>query len=120
MTHSDRQRDFTAANARAKRLRRDPTTAEKHFWRALRKLDGFHFRRQVALGPYVFDFGDHGRKLLIELDGGIHARPEVQARDRTKADVAAAQGYRVVRIPNEHAFGDGEFAIAAILMAVEE
>jgi very-short-patch-repair endonuclease len=84
MTHSDRQRDFTAANARAKRLRREPTAAEARLWNLLRKLDGFHFRRQLALGSYVFDFGDHGHKLLIELDGGIHDLPEVQTRERKK------------------------------------
>jgi very-short-patch-repair endonuclease len=113
----DRQKDFPAANARARRLRAAPTSAEAKFRKRLKMLEGFHFRRQVALGPYVFDFGDHGKRLLIELDGGIHNLPEVDARDRIKGDWARSQGYRVVRIPNDYASGDGAHAITAVLAA---
>jgi very-short-patch-repair endonuclease len=115
---SNRQRHHPSANARAKRLRREPTVAEARLWKLLRKLDGFHFRRQLALGSYVFDFGDHGHKLLIELDGGIHDLPEVQKRDRAKEAIAQTQGDHIVRRPNEHAFGDGQFAMAAVLAAI--
>jgi very-short-patch-repair endonuclease len=111
------QRDFSTANARARRLRAAPTPAEQRFWKLLRKLDGFHFRRQAPVGGFVFDFADHGAKLLIELDGGIHALPDVAARDAAKEIWARAQGYRLVRIPNEHVFGTGESAIAAVLSA---
>jgi very-short-patch-repair endonuclease len=115
---ADRQREFPDANTRAKRLRREPTPAEKQFWQVLRKLPGFHFRRQLALGGYVFDFGDHGQRLLVELDGGIHSLPEVKARDALKDAAAVARGYRVVRIPNGYVADGGEYAIAVIMQAV--
>lgn len=117
MQVADRQRDFASANRRGQRMRREPTPAEKMLWRLLRRLDGFHFRRQLPLGQFVFDFGDHGARLLVEVDGGIHALPEVQARDAVKARFAAAQGYTLLRIPNDHVFGDGDYAVAAVLAA---
>lgn len=86
-------------------------------WKLIQKLDGFHFRKQSALGPYTYDFVDHGHRLLIEVDGGIHARPDVAARDRRKEEWAMSQGYRVVRIPNAWVWGTGEPAVMAVLDA---
>jgi very-short-patch-repair endonuclease len=83
----------------------------------LRKLEGFHFSRQTPLGPFVFDFADRSRRLLIELDGGIHALPEVMERDRIKDAWAREQGFVVLRIPNDHVLGTGEPAIATIMAA---
>ena len=114
---ADRQRDFTAANARAKKLRRIQTPAEKRLWQLLRSLEGFHFRRQAAVGPYVFDFADLGRRMLIEVDGGIHDLPEVQQRDDVKELWAKQQGFIVVRIPNRYVFGTGEPAVALVMTA---
>ena len=113
----ERQREFTGANNRAKRLRRARTPAERRFWILLRKIDGFHFRQQTAVGPHVFDFADLGRNLLIELDGGIHQLAEVQERDRIKQAWAEAKGFIVLRIPNEYVFGTGEPAVAMVMEA---
>lgn len=85
--------------------------------RLLRKLEGFHFRRQSALGPYTYDFIDHGHRLLVEVDGGIHAKEDVAVRDRRKEEWAASQGYRVVHIPNAWVWGSGESAVLAVLEA---
>jgi very-short-patch-repair endonuclease len=98
-------------------LRRSQTPAERRLSKLLRKLDGFHFRQQTAVGPHVFDFADLGRNLLIELDGGIHRLAAVQERDAIKQAWAEARGYVVVRIPNEYVFGSGEPAIAMVLEA---
>jgi very-short-patch-repair endonuclease len=98
VTH--RQRDFPAAQQRAKRMRRQPTPAENRLWKLLRKIDG-HFRRQPPIGPYVFDVVEMTRKLVIEVDGGIHD-----------------QGFRVLRIPNVHVFGTGEPAVIAAVLAL--
>lgn len=86
-------------------------------WQLLRELEGFHFRRQAAVGPYVFDFADLGRGMLIEVDGGIHDLPEVQKRDDVKELWARQQGFTVVRIPNRFVFGTGEPAVAMVMTA---
>jgi very-short-patch-repair endonuclease len=46
------------ASENARRLRRGMTDAERKLWSLLRRkqLQGFRFRRQVPLGPYVADF----------------------------------------------------------------
>jgi very-short-patch-repair endonuclease len=113
----DRQRHFPNANARAKRLRRELTPAEVRLWNLLRELEGFHFCKQAPIGPFVFDFADKGRKLLIELDGGIHDLPDVMERDRIKDAWARGQSFVVLRIPNSYVFGTGEPAIAMVMDA---
>src|SRR5690606_13236165 len=115
----NRQRDFPKANARAKRLRRDLTPAEERFRKLLRrKIEGCHFRCQAPIGPYVFDFAEMRHRLLVELDGGIHDLPQVDARDRVKDAWAIAQGFRVLRIPNVYVFGTGEPALAMVMQAL--
>ena len=115
-----RQRDFTTANARAKRLRREMTPAEKRLWALLRKIDGRHFRKQAAIGPYVFDFAEMGARLIVEVDGGIHHMPAVEARDQIKESWAVGQGFRVLRIPNAYVFGTGEPAMRLVMQALRE
>jgi len=49
-------KDATAeTHKRAKKHRRDQTAAENVLWQELRRkqVDGFHFRRQVPIGPYI-------------------------------------------------------------------
>jgi very-short-patch-repair endonuclease len=92
-----------APQARAKRLRAQPTRYEKRLWDILRakRPGGTHWRRQVVIAGYSFDFGCHGLKLLVEVDGGVHNLPDVQRRDDEKAKAARAHGYQLIRIPNE-------------------
>lgn len=61
---------------RARQLRRNETAAERRLWQALRdrKLGGMKFRRQVPIGRYIVDFVSFERRLVVELDGGQHAR----------------------------------------------
>lgn len=61
--------------AKAKRLRRDMTDAERKLWTALRgsKLNSAKFRRQQPIGPFVADFVCQEHRLIIEADGGQHA-----------------------------------------------
>src|SRR4051812_36329020 len=69
MTDADRLRSF------ARDMRRDATLAERRLWGLLRnrKMEGFKFRRQVPLGPYIVDFACLEAKLVVEADGGQHA-----------------------------------------------
>ncbi|WP_143154498.1 DUF559 domain-containing protein [Devosia limi] len=53
---------------RARQLRKIMSTPEAKLWNALRELRplGYHFRRQVPLGPYYADFVCHRSCLVIE------------------------------------------------------
>ena len=100
-----RQKDRVRTKLRARRLRKQTTPAEKELWRLLRSIEGVTFRRQVAIGDYVFDFGCYGARLLIELDGAIHDLPDVQARDKVKTIHAALNDFRLLRCTNADVSG---------------
>ena len=86
--------------ARARRLRREQTLAEKALWAALRELKD-NWRRQVPIGPYVADFAHHRCRLIIEIDGYYHTLPETIERDAVRTASLTAAGYRVVRFPEK-------------------
>mgnify|MGYP001252608911 CR=1 FL=1 len=67
------QKVSAAKEARAKELRREMTPAEGKLWMGLRanRLEGFHFRRQQVIEPYIVDFYCHQAALVIEVDGGV-------------------------------------------------
>ncbi len=80
------------------------TPSEKQLWKLLRSIEGVTFRRQPEIGPYVFDFGQYAARLLIEIDGSIHERADVQANDKAKEIYAITQGFRVLRFANNDAW----------------
>ncbi len=87
---------------RARRMRRDMSDAERRLWHTLRELNGqgFHFRQQAPIGPYIADFCDHTAKLVVEVDGAQHGEPKGLMADRRRTRWLEAQGYRVLRFWN--------------------
>ena len=85
--------------AKAKRLRRDMTDAERNLWSVLRnaQLGGAKFRRQQPIGSYVADFVCLEQRLIVEADGGQHAESSV---DRSRTSFLESKGYRVLRFWN--------------------
>jgi very-short-patch-repair endonuclease len=81
-------------------LRHNQTEAETRLWRVLRmhQLNGVHFRRQHAIGPYIVDFCSPSHKLIIELDGGQHL--DQQEYDAERTAYLEAKGYHVLRFWN--------------------
>ena len=57
-------------------LRSSMTEAEKVLWNELksRKFQGLKFRRQHPIHWYIADFYCHEKRLVIEIDGGIHMK----------------------------------------------
>ena len=84
----------------ARSLRIDQTDVEKRLWRELRnrQLDGFKFRRQHGIGPYIVDFICIEAGLVVELDGGQHA--DQVSYDARRSVLIEAAGYRIVRFWN--------------------
>ncbi|MEQ6333079.1 endonuclease domain-containing protein [Sphingobium sp. MK2] len=83
----------------ARKLRGDPTDAEKALWTRLRagQVDGFKFVRQFPVGAHVADFACRSARLVIELDGGQHATSD---SDAARTALIDAHGYRVIRFWN--------------------
>ena len=83
---------------RAAEMRRNPTEPEKRLWRALSvsKLEGFKFRRQAVLPPFIADFLCPSARLVAEVDGDTHD----EAKDRLRDDDLVRRDYRVLRVTN--------------------
>lgn len=103
----------------ARDLRQRQTPAEVLLWEAVRdrRLDGLKFRRQhpVENTAYVVDFLCYEARLVVELDGGIHAaQPDADVVRQTDIE---AQGYRVLRFRNQAVHDDLESVLTAIVAA---
>ena len=96
-------------------MRHNAAAMEKLFWAKLRdrRLGGYKFRRQYLIGPYIADFVCTERKLIIELDGPLHA-DQVDC-DRRRDAYLRKQGYRVMRLKNSEL---SEADLARILRAL--
>ena len=78
------------------------TPQEVKLWVHLRswRARGFHFRRQAPRSGYIVDFMCMKHKLIIEVDGGQHNFDDHVARDRTRDQTLARDGFRVLRFWN--------------------
>jgi very-short-patch-repair endonuclease len=101
----------------ARDLRKRQTPAEKALWKLLRdrRLRDLKFRRQFPIGPFVADFCCWEMRLVIELDGEIHAEAQQAARDRERDAFLRGSGFTILRFPNERVFGDVLGVIEEIL-----
>jgi very-short-patch-repair endonuclease len=57
---------------------------------------GVWFRRQVPIGRFIADFAAVGLRLIVEVDGGYHAKR--RAADARRDRALARLGYRVLRL----------------------
>ncbi|MBY0520316.1 MAG: endonuclease domain-containing protein [Sphingomonas sp.] len=105
---------------RSRALRRDATEAEALLWSRLRagRMQGWKFRRQVPIGPYIADFICSKAKLVLELDGSQHA--DQVAYDTRRTAFLVAQGYRVRRFWNNDVLHRIDSVLTAILAALDE
>jgi len=108
------------STARARRLRRDLTDAEKRLWSRLRRaqINGLSFRRQEPIGRYVVDFVCYAKRLVIEVDGGQH---DLQAgRDAARTDWLRAQGFRMLRFWNNEVLENTDGVLEVIRAALSK
>ena len=92
--------------SRGRGLKRRMTRTEERLWKELRKLN-LNFRRRAPIGRYFADFACHARRLVIEVDGGVHeSLPDVAARDLERQRWLEGEGYRVLRFTDRQVSGD--------------
>lgn len=104
--------------ANARELRHNPTEAERILWRHLRvrQIEGYKFRRQQLIGPYIVDFVCFEDGLVLELDGGQHG--DQVAYDAERSVWLRTQGFRVLRFWNHEILQDVEAVTRVIREAV--
>ena len=89
--------------SRARDLRQSAGLAEQRVWARLRggAVEGFKVRRQHEIGRWTVDFACVPLRLVIEIDGGVHARDDVVLRDHLRQTEIEALGWTVVRFTND-------------------
>jgi type I site-specific restriction-modification system R (restriction) subunit len=95
--------EFAGLVKRARELREKQTPAEDIAWDLLRdrRFENLKFRRQHQLGNYITDFFCAEHKLVLELDGDVHGRSEVVAKDAKRDAQMKSMGFKILRFPNE-------------------
>ena len=103
---------------RAAVFRSAPTLSEARLWPSLSGSQlGVGFRRQVVMGRYVADFVAASAKLVVEVDGGYHARVGV-ADARRDRDLQRL-GYRVLRVSDAAVMHQHEAVLQLIRAALQ-
>ncbi len=92
-----------------RKLRKEQTDAEKIFWEKVRnrRFDGKKFTRQYSIRFkinnekrfFIADFFCAGKRLIVEIDGGIHGQQEKY--DEHCTYLLNSLGYSVIRFKNE-------------------
>ena len=105
-------------NARALEMRRNPPEPEKRLWRALSngQLEGYKFRRQAVVGPYIADFLCPQKALIVEVDGETHDAEQ----DRQRDHALAGHGFTVVRVTNRDVMGNLDGVLQSVLAALRQ
>ncbi|BBL58979.1 endonuclease domain-containing protein [Methylomonas koyamae] len=104
------------SNARS--LRKTQTDAEHLLWRHLRnrQLCGQKFRRQFPIDSFIVDFVCLEVKLIVELDGGQHAK-QIEY-DEKRTEQLQKRGFKVTRFWNNDVFQNTSGVLEAIRMAL--
>ena len=97
---ASRSRRRTGSTERARVMRQDGTREEALLWIELkaRRLGGFHFVRQLPIGPYIADFACRKARLIVEVDGSQHAG---SGHDQRRDDYLRREGWSTIRFWNE-------------------
>jgi very-short-patch-repair endonuclease len=100
-----------------RKLRREPTEAEKRLWYSLRagQLDGYKFVRQIGIGPYIVDFACRDARLIVEVDGGQHADSK---DDAERTAFLNELGYRVMRFWNNEVLSNTDGVLETVRAAL--
>ena len=98
-------------------MRSRGTVSEALLWASLRRNRlGVHFRRQHVMGAFIVDFVCLTRKLVVEVDGGIHRDPDVAFGDRRRQAALESLGLRVLRVRAR----DVERDLPAVLVRIRQ
>ncbi len=106
----------------ARRLRSNQTSAEGKLWTAFRRhgIEGFRFRRQVALFGFVVDFASYEARLIVEVDGATHSTEPEVARDARRDEILQANGNSVLRFTNDEVFHNVDGVLETIRLKLRE
>ena len=104
----------------AKKLRNNVTATEMILWGRLKEyFPQLKFRRQHPVSLYIADFYCHSKKLIIEIDGGIHNLSEVLENDITRQKDLEELGIKVIRFTNKDILNNLETTLKKIEISIK-
>jgi very-short-patch-repair endonuclease len=101
-------------------LRKNMTLAEKSIWERVSKNQlGLKIRRQHPIWKYIADFYCHKLKLVMEIDGDIHLRPENKVYDINREITLQEFGIEIIRFTNDQVLKEPDIVIQEIKSKIE-
>jgi very-short-patch-repair endonuclease len=101
----------------AEHLLENATWPERILWSRLRqKQIGYSFQRQAIVMGYIVDFWCPTARVVVELDGRVHERPEIAEADKQKDLIFAKCGIACLRFPNKDVYR----GMSAVLIRIWE
>ncbi len=99
---------------RARKMRNNPTKAEKLLWLYLKKKQalGYDFDRQRPIDNYIVDFYCKDLMLAIEVDGDSHIGNE--EKDKKRTNKLNSHGVTVLRFDNDLVLYDTQKVLTEI------
>ena len=88
------------AQSRARSLRHNMTTSERHLWYDFLNTYPVRFWKQRPIGPYIVDFLCYDAALVVELDGSSHDAAGQYDHDERRTHYLQNHGFRVLRLGN--------------------
>jgi very-short-patch-repair endonuclease len=100
----------------AKELRQTLSRPEAKLWISLsrRRLDGFHFRKQHPIGPFILDFYCSAARLAVEIDGQSHGYGDRPERDERRDRWLADRGIFTLRLSARAVLDDADGVLRMI------
>jgi len=114
MTNRYQDKGSKRPTARSRALRANMTDAERLLWSHLRarQVADTRFNSQFPIGAFTCDFVARTPRLVIEIDGGQHAKQ--QREDASRTAYLESRGYRVIRFWNNDVLGNLEGVVQVI------
>lgn len=84
------------------------TESEQILWNHLKgkSLEQYKFRRQHIIDEFIVDFVCLSKKLIVEVDGKYHEKPEIIEADKLRTQILEGLGFKVLRLKNEEVISD--------------
>jgi very-short-patch-repair endonuclease len=97
------------------------TRAEALFWQQVRagRFQGYKFKRQVPIAPYIVNFLCAAARVIVELDGPPHDDPQQRSHDQARDAFLRSQGFTVLRFSNDVMLGNGDLVLDSVRQAIE-
>ncbi len=95
-------------------MEKNSTQAEALLWSRLRarQMEGMKFRRQQPIENFIVDFVCFEKRIVIELDGGQHAKNKDKDNERDR--LLTENGFTVLRFWDNEVFDNIEGVLEAI------